>query len=163
MVDIVFNSHFICFQMNKMCVISRLIDERYPNYQNIIPQGNTNKLVVNRLDMLKSIKRIAIFANKTTRYVGLIFSEGLPLQIFAEDLNFSNEATESIQCEYTGMDMKIGFKVDAIDIIASLNSEEIEMHFSEPHKACLILPVEKEVNEDILFLTMPISLENMSG
>jgi len=85
---------------------------------------------------------------------------GNELHIFAEDFDFSNEANERLHCEYEGDDLEIGFNAKfLIEMLSNLPSEEAEMHFSAPSKAGLILPKEKEQNEDILLLIMPVILK----
>jgi len=82
------------------------------------------------------------------------------LQILAEDFDFSNEANERLTCKYEGDDLEIGFNAKfLVEMLSNLTPEEVELHFSEPSKAGLILPKEKEKDEDILLLIMPVILK----
>ena len=158
-VKIAFGSNIVSFQLSNISMISRLIDERYPDYENVIPSSNPNKLTINRLAFLSSLKRIAIYANRTTHQIKLSMA-GSELQILAEDFDFSNEANERLTCEYEGDDLEIGFNAKfLIEMLSSLAVEEVILHFSEPSKAGLILPKEKEKDEDILLLIMPVILK----
>ena len=85
------NSYLIC----------RLIDARYPDYNAVIPTDNPNLLTINKDDLFSSMRRIAIFANKTTHQVVLKMA-GTELSVSAQDLDFSNEATEKLVCDYAG-------------------------------------------------------------
>src|SRR5690606_18274627 len=89
-------------------MICRLIDERFPDYENVIPLDNENEMTINRIELLSSLRRIAIYANKSTYQVGLKLT-GSELLISAEDLDFSNEANERLSCEHEGEDIEIGF------------------------------------------------------
>ncbi|MEL6539167.1 MAG: DNA polymerase III subunit beta [Bacteroidota bacterium] len=156
-VDIAFNDHHVHFQLSGISMISRLIHERYPDYENVIPAHNPNELVIDRLALLSSLKRIAIYANKTTCQVKLGMSPGDLLQVFAEDFEFSNEASEQLTCEYKGEALETGFNAKLfMELLNSIHSNEIVMRFSEPSKAVLIFPLEKEEAEDTLLLIMPI-------
>src|SRR5690606_27643817 len=118
-----FRSAFFSFDNVKM--ICRLIDERFPDYENAIPANNPNKLTISRTDLLNSLKRISIYANKTTHQVRLKIA-GSELQISAEDLDFSNEANERLSCEYEGEDMEIGFNAKfLIEMLNNLDSESV--------------------------------------
>ncbi|MCK5700603.1 MAG: DNA polymerase III subunit beta, partial [Cyclobacteriaceae bacterium] len=101
-----------------------------------------------------------IYANKTTNQVRLKIT-GSELQISAEDLDFSNEANERLSCEHDGEDIEIGFNARfMMEMISNLESKEITLQLSEPNRAGLIVPKEKNDNEDILMLVMPVMLSN---
>lgn len=159
-VNVEFNASNAFFSFNNVKMICRLIDERFPDYENAIPVANPNKLTINRADFLNSIKRISIYANKTTYQVRLKIA-GSSLQVSAEDLDFSNEANERLSCEYEGEDMEIGFNAKfLIEMLNNLDCEVIDLKMSAPNRAGLITPTEKNDNEDILMLVMPVMLSN---
>lgn len=159
-VNIQFNSSNAFFQFNNIRMICRLIDERYPDYENVIPVDNSNNMIIDRLEFLSSLKRIAIYANKTTHQVRLKIN-GSTLQISAEDLDFSNEAKETLTCEHEGGDIEIGFNARfLIEMLSNLDTDEVVLQMSAPNRAGIIVPKEKEENEEILMLVMPVMLNN---
>lgn len=159
-VSIEFNVSNAFFKFNNIRMICRLIDERFPDYENVIPSDNDNKMTIDRQEFLSSLKRIAIYANKTTHQVRLKLT-GSELQVSAEDLDFSNEANERLSCEHDGEDIEIGFNARfLIEMLNNIDSKKVEMDFSEPNRAGLILPNEKDDNEDVLMLVMPVMLNN---
>ncbi|HEX9651531.1 MAG TPA: DNA polymerase III subunit beta [Cyclobacteriaceae bacterium] len=159
-VNIEFNMANAFFRFGNIKMICRLIDERFPDYENVIPKDNKNKMVIDRAELLSSMRRIAIYANKTTHQVRLKIT-GSELQISAEDLDFSNEANERLSCEHDGEDIEIGFNARfLIEMLSNGDAKEVEFQFSAPNKAGLIVPREKEDNEDILMLVMPVMLNN---
>ncbi len=149
---------FFSFENVKM--ICRLIDERFPDYENVIPSDNPNTLKLNKDEFLNSLKRISIYANKTTHQVRLKIT-GSELQISAEDLDFSNEANERLACEYNGEDMEIGFNAKfLIEMLGNIDTPGVKVELSEPNKAGLLLPDGGDENEDVLMLVMPVMLNN---
>jgi len=159
-VSIDFNMANAFFRFNNIKMICRLIDERYPDYENVIPANNQNTMAINRGELLSSLKRISIYANKTTNQVRVKIT-GSELQVSAEDLDFSNEANERLSCEHDGEDIEIGFNAKfLIEVLNNLDSEEITVKLSEPNRAGLFLPKEKNDNEDILMLVMPVMLND---
>jgi len=148
------------FKFGNVRMICRLIDERYPDYDNVIPADNDNVMTINRMEFLSSLRRIAIYANKTTHQVRLKIA-GSELQISAEDLDFANEANERLSCEHNGGDIEIGFNAKfLVEMLSNLDSEQVEMHLSEPNRAGLLFPKDKNDSEDILMLVMPVMLNN---
>jgi DNA polymerase-3 subunit beta len=157
-VSIDFNLSNAFFKFGNIRMICRLIDERYPDYENVIPASSTIKMVINRLDFLSSLKRISIYANRTTHQVRLKIT-GSELQVSAEDLDFSNEANERLSCEHEGEDIEIGFNARfIIEMLSNLQAEQIRLGMTAPNKAGLITPAEKDKDEDILMLVMPVML-----
>ena len=159
-VKLEFNISNAFFRFENMRLICRLIDERFPDYENVIPLDNEIIMTINRNEFLSSLRRIAIYANKTTHQVRLKIT-GNELQISAEDLDFSNEASERLSCEHEGDDIEVGFNARfLIEMLSHLESDEIDMKLSAPNRAGLIFPKEKEKEEDLLMLVMPVMLNN---
>ena len=155
-----FNASNAFFSYENVKMVCRLIDERYPDYENVIPSDNSNIITLDKSDILSSLKRISIYANKTTNQVRLKVS-GSEILISAEDLDFSNEANERISCDHDGDDIEIGFNAKfLIEMLSNLNSEKISFKLSEPNKAGLIIPGEIIEDEDITMLVMPVMLND---
>ena len=159
-VSVEFNVSNAFFKFGNIRMICRLIDERFPDYENVIPSDNENNMSINRMELLGSLRRIAIYANKTTHQVRLKIT-GSELQISAEDLDFANEANERLSCEHDGEDIEIGFNAKfLIEMLGNIDSKEIELKLSAPNRAGLIIPKDTDDNEDILMLVMPVMLNN---
>lgn len=159
-VEMEFNLSNAYFSFGNTKLICRLIDERFPDYENVIPLDNPNKMTINRQEWLNTLKRISIYANKTTHQVRLKIA-GSELQVSAEDLDFSNEANERLVCEFEGEDLEIGFNAKfLVEMLNNLESENVVLNMSVPSKAGLINPAESTNNEDILMLVMPVMLNS---
>jgi DNA polymerase-3 subunit beta len=160
-VKIEYNNTNAFFSFDNVNLICRLIDGKYPNYEAVIPKENPNKLTVDRISFLNSIKRVSIFSNKTTHQVRLKIA-GSELSISAEDLDFANEASERLTCQYAGEDMEIGFNSKFLaEMLSNMNSENVNLEMSAPNRAGILLPTDKENDaEDVLMLVMPVMLNS---
>lgn len=159
-VAIDFNMANAFFRFNNIKMICRLIDEKFPDYENVIPAGNNNLMTIRKSDLLSSLRRISIYANKTTNQVRVKIT-GSELQISAEDLDFSNEANERLSCEHEGEDIEIGFNAKfLIEVLNNLETDDVVVKLSEPNKAGLFVPKDQSDNEDLLMLVMPVMLNN---
>ena len=153
-----YNSTHAFFKFEHLNMVCRLIDEKYPDYEAVIPTNNPNKLTIERNVFLNALKRVSIFANKTTHQVRLKVA-GSELHISAEDVDFSNEAFERLPCVYEGEDMEIGFNARfLVEMLSNLESKEVFLEMSLPNRAGLILPADPDENEEILMLVMPVML-----
>ncbi len=159
-VQLAFNKSNAFFSFGETKLVGRLVDARYPDYNAVIPADNPNTLTVSRQDLLSSLKRIAIYANKTTNQVVLNITDG-KLTISAQDLDFSNEAVEQLVCQYEGEPLIIGFNAKfLIEMLNVLESDEVKLELSSPTRAGILLPNEEIEGEQILMLVMPVMLSN---
>lgn len=159
-VTLSFNHSNAFFSIGNVLLVCRLIDARYPDYNAVIPVDNPNSVTVTRTDLLSSLKRIAIYSNKTTNQVIFSISDG-SMTISAQDLDFSNEATEQMVCSLEGEGMTIGFNAKfLIEMLNVLESDSVKIELSTPTRAGILLPEEANENEEILMLVMPVMLSN---
>lgn len=162
-VNLEYNNTNLVITFDNFYIICRLVDGRYPNYNSAIPKDNPNKLILDRQSFLSSLKRVSIFASEATRQVRLSLTPDR-LNISAEDLEFSNNAHESIPCQYEGEPMDIGFNAKFLtEMVSNLDSEQVLIEMSHPSRAGIIFPYSEngeEKQEDILMLVMPVMLAN---
>jgi DNA polymerase III subunit beta len=160
-VVISFNKANAFFSFGGMNLVCRLIDARYPDYNAVIPVDNPNVMQVLRGDLQNSLRRIAIYANKTTNQVVLDISNQ-SLTASAQDLDFSNEATEQMPCTYNGAPMKIAFNAKfLVEMLGVLDSDEVQLEMSTPSRAGILTPIEENSTErEIMMLVMPVMLNN---
>jgi DNA polymerase III subunit beta len=154
--EISFNQKNAYFQFGDTTVITRLIDAKYPDYNSVIPVDNPNELIIDRKDFQNSLRRIGIYSNKSTNQVILNMSENA-LTISAQDLDFSNEATEQLSCRYNGETMSMGFNSKSFsEILGYIDAEEAILNTSLPSRAGILVPGEQGKNEHLMMLVMPI-------
>lgn len=149
------------FSFDNTELICRLIDGKYPNYEAVIPKENPNKLTINRVQLLNSVKRVSIFSNKTTHQLRLKIA-GAELNISAEDVDYSNKAEERLNCAYQGDDIQIGFNSRfLVEMLNSLSCDEVSLEMSLPNRAGILKPVDGlDPGEEITMLVMPVMLNN---
>ena len=146
------------FKSGNTIVITRLINEQYPNYESVIPKDNEKTLVINKEQMLATVKRVAIFSSSTTRQIRLQMNPD-KLTIRAEDIDMSSEAKETIACEYDEDEMEIGFNAKYLaDVLGNVDDDEVYFEFSTPNRAGIVKPSEEDDNEQMLMLVMPVML-----
>ncbi|MHC5202281.1 DNA polymerase III subunit beta [Myroides sp. LJL119] len=160
-VTIEFNESNAQFNFDNYSLTCRLIDGKYPNYEAVIPKENPNKLLINRVQFLSSVRRVSIYANKTTHQIRLKVA-GTELNISAEDIDYSNKADERLTCDYQGDDMQIGFNARfLLEMLNNLQSDEILLEMSLPNRAGILTPVDGlEDGEFVTMLVMPVMLNS---
>ena len=160
-VTIAFNKANAFFKFNDIQMSCRLIDSKYPDFKTVIPVNNELLLTIPRTDFLNSLKRIAIYANKTTNQVVFNIKEE-ELTVSTQDLDFSNEASETIPCRFEGAEDEeflIAFNAKfLVEMLGVLESDEVQIELSLPNRPGILLPTENEDNETIMMLVMPVML-----
>ena len=159
-VEVSFGQKNAKFVFGPTTIVCRQIEGRFPNYNAVIPQNNTNKVVVDRQTIVNACKRVAVFANTGTSLLKLALSEN-KIKISAQDIDFSTSAEETIACDYNGMPMAIGFKAPfLIEILSNIASQDVLLQLADPARAGLILPADNEDGQDLLVLLMPMLLND---
>lgn len=142
-------------------LICRLIDERFPDFESAIPTDNTNVLTIGRTDLINSLKRVMIYANKKTNHIRLSLL-GNSLTIAAEVMDYAKEADEKLFCEYDGSPLDIGFNAKLlIENLNSLHSKIVSIALSTPNRGGILTPSEVEDSEEVLMLIMPVLLNTV--
>ncbi len=147
------------FTLTNFKLICRLVEGNYPSYNSVIPTNNTNRMVVDRLEFHNTVKRVSVFANQASNLIKLQIQDN-QLVVSAQDVDFSISAVERLKCQYEGDEIEIGFKSTFLqEILSNLNSTEVRVELSDPTRAGLLLPAEKEFDEeDVLMLLMPMMI-----
>lgn len=155
-----YNGNHLFVTHNTTRMSCRLIDARFPDYKVVIPADSPYHLTVNKLDFQNALRRVSIFSNKSTNQVALTIG-GSHLQLAAQDIDFSFEGNERMNCQYTGEDLSIAFNARfLIEMLNAADTGEVVMELSTPTKAGLIKPIEQGTNEDLLMLVMPLMMNS---
>lgn len=157
-ITVSYNQNHLFVDGENIHLSCRLIDAKFPDYKVVIPADNPFKLVLNKSEFVSALRRVSVFANKTTNQVVLDI-EGSSLHLYAQDVDFSFEGNERMTCQYLGEDMKIAFNAKLLlELILVIESDEILFELSTPTRAGLVKPEVKRNNEDLLILIMPLMI-----
>ena len=150
----------IMINLDGVRVSSRIIKDRYPDYESVIPKDNECELTINKNDLQGSVKRVSIFSNKSTKQIALSLDTN-KITISTEDPENITTGKESIDCLYSGEPMIIGYNSQFLgDVLKNQNSEEIKILFKSPLSAGIFLPKEQLRGEEKTTLLMPIRLND---
>jgi len=159
-VKIYLSKTHISFQIGELEFITRLIGEKYPAYNSVIPLENENKLFVSRPNLNSAIKRMMLFSSASSKQVKFSITAD-NLEVSAEDVDHGSNAVENIKCTYDGDPMDIGFNTTYVhDILSHVDDENVIFKLHSPTKACIIEPENVKENEDLMLLLMPVRLNS---
>lgn len=139
---------------------TRIIDERFPDYESVIPVDNYKSIAVDRENLLAAVKRVSIFSNRSTHQIALQANNG-KIVVSTEDPERASKAQEELDVEYNGEALTIGYNATYLrDVLAHLSGDEIIINLKTSISAGLFLPKSKKKNSELTMLLMPIRLSD---
>ena len=146
-------------EIDNMKISSRLINQKFPDYTSVIPLENDKKVRVDRDSLLASVKRVSIFSNRSTNQINMNFKDN-KITISTKDPENVSSGTETIDCDYKGEKINIGFNGDYLkETIKNQKEGTIEFSMKSSVSATLFKG-EKTKEKDILSLLMPIRISD---
>lgn len=148
------------FDIGDTVIISKVITEKFPPYESVIPSANPSLAVFDREELISAIKRVSFFSNSVSKQLKIKFTENKTI-ITGNDEESGMSGTETLNCKYAGNEVEIGFNFkfleDAINNIDKSEENLVYITFSEPLKPILVLP--DETGDELLNLIMPVKIK----
>ena len=158
-VETAFDSKNAVFGLKNHTLICRLIKGNYPNYNAVIPTNNPNKVLVDRIELLNGIRRVAVCSNPTTNLIRMDIG-GNKIDLTAQDIDFSVSANETIACSYEGQPVTIGFKSTfLVEILSNIETPTVVIELADSTRAGVFKPVyDDKQPSSTLMLLMPMMI-----
>ncbi len=143
----------VVFSVDDVVLSSRLVEGRFPNYQQLLPESFEHELTLNRAELLEVVRRVGLLAQKNAP-LRLRFSEGA-LDVSAQTPDVG-EASESLPVPFKGEPLEIGFNPEFFRAgLESAESDELVLKLISPLRPGLI---QSGDDGGFLYLVMPIRL-----
>ena len=154
-----FDSKNVVFNLKSHTLICRLIEGNYPNYNAVIPAANPNKVLIDRIELLNGIKRVAVCSNPTTNLIRMDIADNR-INLTAQDIDFSVSANETISCSYDGQPISIGFKSTfLVEILSNIDTPTVMIELADSTRAGVFKPVyDDKQSSSTLMLLMPMMI-----
>ncbi|UYP01120.1 DNA polymerase III subunit beta [Oceanotoga sp. DSM 15011] len=131
-------------------LVLNVVDAKYPNYTDIIPQAFKTKMTISNSQFMSSLKRVSIAAGKT---------EQIKMQIEEDSITFTanspdvGEATETLPIEKDGEDMLIAYSPRFLrEAIEKIETTEIEFNISGDINPTILKPIQ---DNSYMYIVMP--------
>ena len=158
-IDVSFDSKNAMFRLKSHTLVCRLIEGNYPNYNAVIPANNPNKVLVDRIELVNGIKRVAVCSNPTTNLIRMDIADNR-ITLTAQDIDFSVSANETISCSYDGQPLSIGFKSTfLVEILSNMETPTVVIELADSTRAGVFKPVyDDKQTSSTLMLLMPMMI-----
>jgi DNA polymerase-3 subunit beta len=153
-VELALGTSHIRVQLDGVRLTSKLIDGRFPEYSRVVPTQPRNVFKADRNLLRQALQRTAILSNEKYRGVRLeLAANSVTLQANNPE---QEEAVETLEVEYAGEPMEIGFNVNyLLDALAAVDGDLVEFGVTDANSSCLI---REPGSERTKFVVMPMRL-----
>lgn len=149
----------IIFESENSKIVIRAMNEKYPNWRNVIPGNNDKMVFISKEDLIRSIRRTGYFANKISNLIELNVGKD-EISIKSEDLDYATQANEILKC-ISESEITIGanaqFMAFCLNII---DTDIVNIEFGQPNRAILLKNEKEVLGEKLTVLLMPLMLNN---
>ena len=151
-IDIYGNSRQICFNSSDTKIFSRIVDGKFPNFEQVIPKNFSTTVKINKKDFLDTLERAGLFID-TGDNVAIV-----KLNISDSNINISSKSetgylNENLNAYVEGDKLEINFNSRYLtDPLKIMDSDDIEFKFS----GTLSPAVMNEMNDQYTYLVLPL-------
>ena len=118
---------------------SKLIDGKFPDYQQVIPSGESSVLEINVKDFSDTLSRVSVLSSEKYKGIRLITAND-GVRISANNPE-QEEAEEFFPATYNGEELDIAFNVTYLqEIMSHMQTETCHINFFGSDKSCLLTP-----------------------
>jgi len=151
------------FDFGSTIFVTKLIEEKFPPYELVIPTNNSLELVVDKNQFMHKLKPLGTMANKKVSQIRMVINSDNLVMTFNDDES-QTTGKEVLSCEFNSENFEVAFNIKFIEeAVNNITDNEttdnlIRITFSEPNKPALVLPIKD--NSDLLMLVMPVRLNS---
>lgn len=152
-VEIILGEAQAAFRAGTLRLTSRLIEEQFPNYRQLLPEPGENRLGAGRQELLEAVRRVGLLARESSPVRLELNALGVRLTSSSPDLG---EAVEAVEAKYQGDDLTVAFNPNYLgDGLAGVTADRVEVEFRDGLKPAVI---RGEGAEAFTYLVMPVRL-----
>lgn len=151
------SENHLFFKIDDRLLVSKRVDDQFPAYDKVIPQGNDKKITCSREDLAGAIRRVSLLANERSRAVRFAIENGR-IEVSSHNPEMG-EASESVEAGYEGTSIEIGFNGQyLLDFLNAADTTEVRFELKDDASQGLLCPSESEGEEDYRYVVMPMRL-----
>ena len=153
-VKIMLNDKRAIFVIGNIKVVLRLLDGEFIKYKDVLPKDSKIKVRVNKSDLMESIERASLLSKEGKNNLIKLSIKDTIVTITSK--SEEGNVKEEVIITKEGEDLDIGFNAKyVLDVLKSIDDEEIYMYFNTSITPCLVEPVEGDAFE---YLILPVRI-----
>lgn len=150
--DLIVSKSQLRFVTAKLELYTKLIDDAYPNYMQVVPKSVAQKVVVDRAELAGAIDRISIFTETDAPTMGLVLADN-KIVLSSGETEYGSSRDE-VAIKYEGEKIEMKFNPQYVrDVLNVLDEDEVEIGFNNSSSPAVI---RKVGSEDYIYVVMPL-------
>jgi DNA polymerase-3 subunit beta len=150
------DEHQVVFVLDDLELVSRLIEGDYPDFQKIIPESTSTKLVLDRSELTQSIKIASVFARESANVVKFILhSSQLEITANAPQVG-SNKVKLDAKVEGEPLEIAFNYKFVA-DFLNVAKGETVTIDLNQPLTPAIF---RDSADPDFQHIIMPVRIQD---
>ena len=142
---------FMCFDMDDVVVISKLIEGTFPNYIQVIPQQNEQHIPIERESFLAALRRVSLIADATMSVKISFIKNKMTLTTQSPEVG---EASETLPIKYAGKELSVTYNPNfLVEALKNLSSDEVYFELTD-----MLSPSVIKCDIPFLYVIMPLRL-----
>ena len=142
------------FRFANIELVSKVVDGKFPDYNRVIPTGNSKRIAFERTELLAALQRAAILSNEKFRGVRLVLGND-QLKIICTNSE-QEEAEEELEIAYKGEALDVGFNITyLLDVLQNMAMDRVEVAFGDANSSALVTVPERD---DYKYVVMPMRI-----
>lgn len=153
-VTLVFGENYLFMDGGNVQLASRVIEGKFPQYRDVIPESFPNKVIVKRKEFLNVVNLVSVLSDERSNQIEVTLNPSL-MEIKAQSQEYG-KGTDSIDVEYSGDSINIGYNANFLkDVLRSFDEDDLEFEFIDAVKQAKMSPVGAD---DHFCIVMPIKI-----
>ena len=149
-----FEENNLMVRRGNVNLVMRLVDGRFPDYNQVIPKSNDKSIRFVREDFIRTLRRVSVLSYERVRMVKFHITPGM-IEIASESPDVGT-AKEEVPVEYGGPAIDIGFNANyLLDILTVMDDEEVVFNLLDESSPGEIRPIGEK---DYFFIIMPMKI-----
>lgn len=159
-VKLCFKGNQVSFEIEKINLLSRVIDLPYPDFKSLITNSVFNKtLVLETEEFINVLKRVFVFVKNNNESKGGAIFNLVDDKFLIEGVSESGKINETITLQKDGENLKIQLNVKyLLDYLQNLDKSDKTVIKLSNSRGTVLLKNEKV--ENYLYITMPLALRD---
>jgi DNA polymerase III subunit beta len=150
------DDNHLFFQFGERLLITRKLTGNFPDYERVLPKENSNLAKLEKVEIRSAIERVAQFADERSRAIRVQFLPG-EVKVFASSVEMG-ESEESVNSEYTGPELEIGFNAQyLLDFFRAISQDQLVFALKDQKSAGELRP-STDGPEQYRYVVMPMRI-----
>jgi len=151
------DDNHLFFEVGHRLLITRKLTGNFPDFERALPKDHLLIATLQKDEIRAAIERVAQFADERSRAIRVQFTNG-EVKIFSSSVEMG-ESEESVNSEYQGPDLEIGFNAQyLLDFLRAISQDQVAFELKDQKSAGELRPAGEGITDQYRYVVMPMRI-----